>query len=557
MFFDRTVRNIQRIQQVIVILLEYGFEDVVTNTKLNRFVKEGWTRRNRPITAYSRWERVRMVIEELGPTFIKFAQLLSNRPDLLPKGLIREFEKLQDSVPPIDVDLARHIVETETGRSIDELFVYFDEVPLGSASIGQVHRARLLSGEDVVIKVQRPEADKQMRTDLALLMDIIRLMENFFKNNGILNPIEVVQAFEKSMNEELDYRIEIRNLINFKKAYEKDPHLYVPKAYKELSTRKILTMEFVSGCKITDKERLLEWGLEPKHVVKHGLQIYLKQIFEMGYFHADPHPGNILVRPDGKIILLDFGMIGKMSRYQRYAFANFMVSLSNGDAKGVSVYLRKLSHDGEVENARELESDLSELVDDFIVYGGDDTEIGDIVSRLQKVIYRHRLSVAGVVFLILRALTILDGIGRKLYSDFEIIPVIRPYGAKLLREQFTTKNISSDLYYSFLQFSSLLYNLPLELRFILKKARTGKLFFNHHIEGLEQLTTTIDQVVSRLNVTLILLAVFLGSSIVTASDSQYLARNTWGIPYVSMVGYVISILLVILLSILKNFRKND
>ncbi|MEH0155647.1 AarF/ABC1/UbiB kinase family protein [Limibacter armeniacum] len=554
MLFNNTVRNIQRIQQFIKVLVKYGFEDIVTTTKLNRFVKEDWQRDDRPVKDYTRWERIRMVVEELGPTFIKFAQILSNRPDLLPKPLIQEFEKLQDNVPPFDAEIAKAIIETETGKPISATFSYFDSTPLGSASIGQVHRARLINGEDVVIKIQRPEAKKQIQTDLSLLIDFVKQTESFFKSIGILNPLEIVSTFEKSMQTELDYNTEVRNIANFRRAYENDKKLYVPKPYKELTTEKMLTMEFVSGCKITDVTQLIAWGLDPKEVVENGMEIYLKQIFELGYFHADPHPGNVLVKPDGTILLLDYGMIGKLTKAQRFAFANFMVSMSKADARGMAIYLKRMSSGNEIENQKDLEQDLNELIEDFILYGDEDVQMAEITGRLQKIIYKYRLSISGSIFLILRALTILEGIGRQLYKEFDMMPMIKPYGTKLIKEQFTLGNLTTDFYYSITQMSSLFYNLPMELKSILKKARTGKLSLKLDIDSIEVLSAMLGVVVTRLNITLLVSTLIISSSIMVAASGDHLPRNAWGIPYISMVGYILAFILGLVLIFYRKKR---
>lgn len=554
MFLNSTVRNIKRIQQVISILLKYGFEDVVLSTNLRRFVSESWKLRNRPITEYTRWERIRMVMEELGPTFIKFAQILSNRPDLLPASLIQEFEKLQDNAPPFDADTAKEIIERETGKSLSDLFSYFDNEPLGSASIGQVHRARLLNGEDVVVKIQRPHAKKQIKTDLSLMQDFVNLTENFIKESGILNPKEILETFEKSIKNELDYRIEARNIANFRQAYEDENRLYIPKPYKALTSSKVLVMEYVSGCKITDKERLESWGLDAKEVVKTGMDVYLKQIFELGYFHADPHPGNVLVKTDGTIVLLDFGMVGKLTRSQRYAFGSFLASMAKADATGMAVNIRRFSKDSEIEDPKDLEADLSELTEDFILYGDEDVQMSDITVRLQKIIYKYHLSVSGSIFLILRALTILEGIARQLHKDFDLLPLVKPYGAKLLKEQLKFSNISSDLYLSSTQITSLLYNLPMELKYILKKTRTGKLLLNIELIGKELFIKNAHYLITRLNLTLLICTLVLGSSIITASAGEHLVRNAWGIPYISIVGYIIAFFLLMVLFI---YRKRD
>jgi len=560
MLLGQTVKKSNRIREVIQVLVQYGFEDIVTSTALKRFIptqnKVNWVRAEKSVFDLTRWERIRMVIEELGPTFVKLAQMISNRPELLPQPLITEFQKLQDRVPAFDGKTASNIVAYTTGKAIEESFIYFDEVPIGSASIGQVHRARLLSGEDVVVKVQRPKIKTKVRTDLALIKDLVRLLENYFKKNGILNPIEIAETFEKSMNNELDYSIEANNILNFRKLYKDETSFYVPKVYKDLSNKKVLVIEFISGCKITDVPQLKSWGLNPQEIAERGLDIYLKQIFEFGYFHADPHPGNVIIRPDGTLVLIDFGMIGKLTRQNKYAFAGVFIGLAQQDAKGMAINLRKLSVDGEIEEMRGFENELNELIEDMIVFSNDEDGMAALTFRLQKIIYSYQLKMPGDVFLILRALAILEGIGNMLHPNFKTLDFIKPYGKKLVSEQFSTKNLSLDLYYTTTQLSSLLYNFPTEFRTIIRKLRKGNLNINIDLHGLETLNRKIDSTANKLTTALIIAALIIGSSISLNIPYNKEIIYFLGMPLISFIGYSSALALSIYL-LLYMLRKRD
>ena len=369
MIFDQTIKNISRIRDVVRVLLKYGFEDIVVNTPLRKLVSQNkrltWSRQNRSVFEFSRWERVRMVTEELGATFIKLGQLLSNRPDILPLPLIKEFEKLQNEVPPFESSEAKRIIEKETGQPIESLFSYFEDIPLGSASIGQVHRARLKNGQDVVIKVRRPKVKQLVLTDLDLLKEIVKLTENYLVKQGLLNPEEIVRTVEKTLLKELDYTIEARNLLNFRSFYKEEPSFTVPKPFKELSSQKVLTMELVHGCKITNTQQMMDWGLIPQNIAEKGMDIYLKQIFEFGYFHADPHPGNILVQKDGVICLIDFGMTGKLLKRDKIAFGGILLAMANKNPRAMALNFKKLAIDHNIEDMRSFEYRLSELIEEF------------------------------------------------------------------------------------------------------------------------------------------------------------------------------------------------
>ncbi|WP_310396941.1 AarF/ABC1/UbiB kinase family protein [Hymenobacter sp.] len=499
--FKNTISNLHRIRQVAEVLLRYGFEDAVTTTPLRRLVSQArrlsWQRADRQVFETTRWERVRLIIEELGPTFIKLAQAMSNRADLLPQALIDEFEKLQSNVPPFETALARQIIEEELGRPIAEVFSEFDDTTLGSASIGQVHRARLLTGEEVVVKVQRPGVRDKVRSDLALLHELVRLTAGFLQKQGLANPQDVVDAFERSMSKELDYTAEARAMEQFRKLYEDYTTFSIPKPFRELSTSRILVIEFVSGCKITDKAQLLAWNLSPAAVAENGMDIYLTQIFEFGVFHADPHPGNVLVQPDGTIVLIDFGMVGRLTKQQKYAFAGVFIGMARQDARSMALNFRRLALTAEIPDMRAFEADLSQLIEDFATLDVKEMSMSDLADALQTVIYNYKLQVPGAVFLILRALVILEGIGKVLHPRFNTFEFVQPYGAKIIREQYSRANLLSEAEYTGTQLLALLQTLPADVRQIVRKISKGELRVKIELIGYNTLMRKADQLVSR------------------------------------------------------------
>lgn len=539
MMFNNTIENISRFRKLVEVLAKYGFEDIIVNTGLNKlFTKK---KKDKSLDdesehhyAQSRWERIRLIMEELGPTYIKLGQMLSNRPDLVPEPLIKELEKLLDRVPPFEKEVAIGIIEEELGKPLRELFLYFDEKPIGSASIGQVHRARLAAGDDVIVKVQRPNARKQVMADLSLIREFVNLTENYFIKAGILNPLQIVDTFAKSLQNELDYEIETRNLSQFRKLYHDEEDLYIPKPFKELSTKKVLTLEFISGCKVTDTAMLKSWGLRPKNIARQGLNLYLHQIFEVGIFHADPHPGNILVKPNGKIALIDFGMIGKLVQSQKYAFAGIFISLAKKDAKGMATNIRRLSTDHEIDDMRAFEYDLNDLIQDFVVLSGDDAGVRDFTARLQKLAYIYKLQIPGIIFLILRSLAILEGIAKTLDPQFDVLENIKPYGIKLLADQYSLKNVSDEVSHSLLQLFTLFYNMPLEMRDIIKQVRKGRIVLNTRQMGFAGYQRQLGFLVNRLTLAIIMAALIIAAALSYGSAIGHDVSGVLGIPYFSL-----------------------
>lgn len=542
MLFQKTFQNIRRMREITRILIKYGFEDAVTETSLASFVtqrtKLTWYRRERPVFEYTRWERIRMATEELGPTFVKFAQVLSNRPDILPEELVSEFEKLQSNVPPFPSEIAKKIIEEELKAPIEDVFEFFSDIPIGSASIGQVHVARLRTGEEVVVKVQRPNVKAQVATDLQLMKDLVNRTTDWLEGFGIINLMDVVVAFERSMNKEMDYCNEARNIDQFRNYYSKQKDFYVPKVYKLYTTAKIMVIEKINGCKITNLHQMQEWGVNPEEIAKLGMKIYLNQIFEHGYFHADPHPGNVLVRPDGSICLIDFGMVGSLMEEDRINFAGVFISMAQRDARSMSMYLRRLSVDDELKDVKQLEYALHELIEDHASLDVNESNMGEMGAQLQQIIYDNRMRVPGAIFLILRALAILEGIGKVIYPEFNTMEFMKPYGVKLVTDRFAPKKIAGDLLHDASELFQFIQDVPIEIRDIIKQTRKGRLKLIIEHTEFDGIIDKLTRASNRLTLAILITGLFASSSIALLAKLPETAYNSWGIPYISAFGYL-------------------
>lgn len=559
MFFNGTFKHLGRTRQIIQILIKYGFEDIVTNTPLQNVIPKrlllSWMRGNRQVYESTRWERIRMVCEELGPTFVKLAQILSNRPDLLPEPLINELKKLQSEVKPFPFEQVQKILEEELSISPLLVFEYIDEKPIGSASIGQVHKAKLATGEDVVVKIRRPGVSKIMHQDLEILRDIVIKAEGFLKENGIINALDVVDAFEKSMYKELDYKNEARNIENFRNFYKKRKDFYVPKAYRQYSTEKVLIIEFAGGCKITDTKQLKAWGLSAERIAERGMDVYLTQIFEFGYFHADPHPGNIIIQQDGRICLIDFGMIGKLMKRDKIAFANVFISMARVDAKTMALNLKKLAIEDDVDDIRMLEYDLNEIIEEYATLSVSESSIEELVDELQKVMFKYKMRVPGGVFLIFRAMAVLEGIGKQIHPNFNVSEFIEPYGMMIIKEQYSPETLLEEGLFRLNQFTSFVNSVPVEVKAILKKTRQGKINIDITHKGYDPFLRKLDRVVNRFILTFIIFTLTTSSTILALVPfKQDLIFEPLGIPYLSVIGYSFSIFLgtVLLFAVLRT-----
>jgi ubiquinone biosynthesis protein len=495
-----------------------------------------------------------MAAEELGPTFIKLAQVLSNRPDLLPDPLIKEIEKLQDTVTPFSFNEVKKTIESGLSLKINELFEEFNETPIASASIGQVHRAKLLNGDDVVVKVRRPNIKEKVEQDIAIIHDAVRRTNRYLKKQGILNAQEIVDLFERTMAKELDFQTEARNLERFKKLFKDNKKIYIPSCYKELSSEQVLIMEYIDAVKITDSKQIKAWGLSVTKILETGMDLYLTMIFEKGVFHADPHPGNVLVRSDGTICLIDFGMVGKLMPKDKYAFAGVFIGLAKQDARYMANSLRKLAIEHEIHDMRQFEYDLDDVIEDFSDQDVSEGSLSDLTIRLQDVMFRYRIKAPGSVFLIFRCFIILEGIGKQLHPNFNTYDAIKPYGAKIIKEQLSPANLYRNLEGRFNEFSSMVSSFPNEVKVIMKKARQGKLHFQVEHQGYGYLLKKMDSITNRIVLSIIISSLIVASAITMTMEMGPDLPTYKGLPQISITFLTIAgwISLILAYSVIRR-----
>jgi len=549
MQINKTIKNINRISEIIGLLIKYGFEDMVANSPLRKMITKErlffWRKMQKETLHLTRWERIRMAIEELGPSYVKFAQMLSNRPDIIPEPLIAEFEKLQDHVKPYDSQIAKSIIEYELGKPIGELFDFFQDRPFASASISQVHRAKLKSGEDVAVKVQRPGIEKLIIRDIEVLRMVVDLTSKYLKKQGIINPEEIVSDYEHALKSEINFQTEAQNIAQFRQYYHNRKNLYIPKVYASHTRKKVLTTEFIIGCKITDSVQYAKLGIDPVVTINTLIDIYLSQIFEHGYFHADPHPGNILVRDDGTLCLIDFGLVGKLIATDKIAFANIFASIVQRDTKKMADCFIRLADNPNFIDARILEYDLKDLIDEFSLTG--DTNIIGFRKKMQNLIYTHRIKVPYSVFLILKTLVVIEAIAKTVVTDTNIKPQIEHYGQKVGRAQYSPKLIISELLLRANQMNYFLRNFPNDLNQVLKTLQKGKLHIEYEIQGTDSFFRKLDRITNRFIIAAFIVALILAGALVITARLPRQAIAFYYIPYISLVCWIIAALLTVIL----------
>ena len=382
----RTYRHLNRYHQILGVMFKYGFSDLVDMLHIDQYLESGLQMINRKpreqIERHSRPERLRMACEELGPTFIKLGQLLSTRPDFIAPEYLVELAKLQDKVPPFPFAEVEEIFYAETGKKPTELYYRFDEHPIAAASIGQVHRATLTDGQDVVVKVQRPDIEEVIAVDLEILAHLATLMEMYLEEVQGHRPTSIVEEFARSIANEIDYTVEISSIQRFARQFEGNETIHIPEVYRDLSTERILTMENIKGIKASRIDSLRQQGADLPLVAERGTNLIMEQIFVHGFFHADPHPGNIFILPDNVICFIDFGMMGRLSRQNREDFTDLLLYiLARNERKVTDCVLKLTDHQGEVDRDA-LSRDLSEMLDRYLYLPLKELEAGRILQHL-------------------------------------------------------------------------------------------------------------------------------------------------------------------------------
>ena len=554
---SRTYRHVNRYRQILTVLFKYGFGDLIDQLNVGQYLEIGMQmisrKRRERVDKLTRSERIRMVFEELGPTFVKLGQILSTRPDLVPVELIGELSKLQDEVPPFPVSRVREIIKIEIKSPIENIFQRFDEVPLAAASIGQVHRARLKSGEEVIVKVQRPDIIKTIEADLEILLHLATLMERHVEGWEIHRPTRIVEEFFRILEKEIDYTIETSNAERFAQQFISNSKVYVPRVFREVSTKQILTMEHVDGIKASEIDKLDEEGFDRKIIASRGADLILEQVFEYGFFHADPHPGNIFILPDNVICYLDFGMMGRVDRRAREDFADIVYAyVSRDESKIVDALLRVVEWDIDPDR-RALERDISDFVESYLYKPLKELRIEDILRQVLELIKHHKLRLPPDIFLMVKALAQVEGLGLVLDPDFDMTEKAAPFIKTLKLKRLFPKRLVGDFLDSGGELIQLLKEIPGELRDITKQLRQGKVNIGFEHRGLENFVFEVDRSSNRIAFALVVASLIIGSSLIIRSN---LGPFLFGFPILGLAGFSMAGILGIwlLISILRSGR---
>jgi ubiquinone biosynthesis protein len=531
----------RRYRQILGILLKYGFGDVVDVTRkdlISRFGDKIIPLFGKHVdSSMSRAERLRYAAEELGPTFVKLAQILSMRPDLVPPDVATELQKLQDEVSPFSYEEVRNIIKEELKQELETAFSHIDEQPLAAASIAQVHRATLHDGKRVIIKIQRPDIQDVIDVDLEILSDLAKVLKRHSLNTVVSDPVAVIAEFDRSIHRELDFLSEGRNIHRFGLMFADDPTVLIPSFYPELSSSRVMVMDFVDGIKASQLEVLEREGLDRTVIAERGAQWILKQVFQHGFFHADPHPGNILVLEDNVIAPLDYGMVGSLDESTIEALGSVLVGIIHKDTNRILRAFDALGIIHDVANRIALRSDINGFVSQYYEVPLQELQVSGLLKELFEIFRAHQMTLPSNLSLMLKALVTVEGLGRLLHPDFDMVSEVRPYVSRLMYRRYDPRRRFRDLLNVFDDFSSLAEELPQGVRDTLRKINAGELHIQFEHRNLEKLTREFNQSSSRISSAVIIAALIIGSSLVMQVP---VGPNFLGFPLLGVLGYLVA-----------------
>jgi len=498
--------------------------------------------------------RLRLVLEELGTTFIKLGQVLSTRADLVGREVADELAKLQDDAPPFPFEDVKRVIESELGVPIDEIFSEFHEKPVASASIGQVHRARLRNGDAVAVKVQRPGIAETVRSDIIIMKYLARIANDRVPGLRYYNLPGIVSEFERAIRKELDYHQEANNAERFRAMFMDDETVYAPYVYREYSTDKVLTMEYVEGVKLTDVLKS-DIKFNARVIAERGARCYFKQIFIHGFFHADPHPGNILVQKGNVLCFLDFGMMGHLDASFRDRLAELFILLMNYDVNGIVNQLRYMNILTEDTDLEEVKYDIIDLLDRY--YGADVRKVGEILTEftMPDMIRRHRIRIPRDFVLLARVMSMAEDLGERLDPRFNGLEVAWEMTHQLIRNRLNPLKNLDDVPGAIIELEHIMNDLPRGLISAIRKLEEGKLKMELEHRNLDEISVRIERSTNRISVAMLVSALIIGSSLVTLPREALILER---FPFLGIFGFAVSFLiaLALIVSIIRSRRMS-
>jgi ubiquinone biosynthesis protein len=554
-------RNLSRLSEIAQAMVRHGFGYLLETHKLTDLLP-GRSSEARLAAAAAeagsaslRGQHLRELLDELGPTFVKFGQLLSMRPDVVPEDIILELRALQDDVRPFPFEQAERVIEEELGASLDRLFLDFEPTPVAAASIGQVHRATLPNGRSVAVKVQRPGAPRQIEADLALMYQAARLVRERVKALEFVDVTLLVDEFARQIRQELDYRLEGRNAQTFHRNFAGNPHVHVPRVYWQYTRARVLTLEWLDGTQLADVDSLSLTVGERRDLAYEMTETWMAMIFRHGFFHGDPHPANIFVMAEaGRIGLVDFGAVGKLTDDDMSKLTRLFIDAASENIEALPRRLAELGVRYPKEREAEFLAELREVY--YRYYGASLREIDPIqvIREAFQLIYSMNLQLPTRFLLLDRAIATLASVGAELYPDFNVFEVARPYARDLMLERFTPQRVARRARRDALRYAQVLAEAPFQFHDFMEEIRDGQIEVGFVHKGLDDFMDNINNVFNRLVIALIVVGGLIGSSLIGIFAKG--GPHILGVNVISIVGFALSTVLGVwlLASVIRSGR---
>ena len=537
----RLLRNIGRTSEIVTVLLNHGFGDLLDRIGLRNF----WYRWRRffgrkppePLRHLRLVERIRMTLEKLGPTFIKFGQVMSTRPDLVPPEMLIELQKLQEGVPPFPSEEAVDQLESELGQPVEHLFATFDRTPLAAGSLGQVHRATHFNGTQLAVKIRRPTAVRDVERDLLLMQEMAILLDRNVAEARIFDPVGLVNHFARSIRRELNFSREARTMDEFRRLFRQDATLYVPQVFWELTTDAVITMEYVDALRIDELDQLTETKWSTSEIAANGARIFMKQVFEFGVFHGDPHPGNIRVRRDGTICLLDYGMIGILDEHTREQLIDLLVAVSQRDVDSAVKLVLKIGEPYREVDRPLLEVDMRDFVSNYYGVELERLNVGHLLSDFVAILSNHAIRCPGSLMLLIRCFVTLEGVGRTLDPEFNLASHLQPFVERLVRIRYSPNRMAEKIWTESRFLLGYAHDIPGHINRTLRKLSEDDLRIQLEHRNLDHFILELERSSNRLVVGMVVASLIVASALIISQG----ASTVW----VTLPTYVLSSLLAI------------
>lgn len=556
---NQTIRHVRRYAEIVHVLARYGFADVVQELGLDRLLERGMAavgvgKLAPEFEHLPRATRLRQAMEELGPTFVKLGQLLSTRRDLVPQDWADEFTKLQDNVPPVPFEQIAEVLKAEFGERQAELFKEIEHEPIGSASMAQVHRAVLADGTSIVLKILRPGIREVTQTDMEVMRTLAEFAEARLSNLGY-SPIEVVNEFARELEREVDLRHEGRSTERLRRQFVLDESVSFPKVYWEATTGSVLALEEIRGVLLS---RLKEGDLTPEEqrlVVANGAKAVLRMCLDIGFFHADPHPGNLFAMPGGKVCFIDCGMTGQLDETTTYQLADLVLGVVQADSEKVLGVVADLADVDPIKlEDRGLRSDVRDFIAHFQNTPLDQLNMADLLEEFFQKLRAHHLRCPGDLVLLIKALATIEAVGERLDPSFDMVEFATPHLERLVARRYSMRAMRKRFQAGMLRYVELVEDLPDDVRSIVNQLKRNRLAVNLEHRGLSRLTQTIEHASRNISFALIVAAMMVGSSILVLAS-----RSVGGVALqaIGIAGFAAAAVLVLLIMLSSRKIKDE